>query len=173
MMRRFFGGLFETIHVLGVAVFFAVGGALTLFSAPSWLARISATSPEQAARHFYEVASLIGRHGWWIAAGALLAGAIAPYARGDGKKIVAWLRLACATVALVIVIAAWGAEGSQHILDGEAERGGRAASLRWHSDKAPTPWNGLLAATGLNLLLGAFQISGGAGKKPKGEGEKK
>ncbi len=173
MMRRLLGAPFEILNVLGTAVFFTIALALTLFSAPTWLAKVNAMSPETAASHFRTFSSLVGRHGWWIAAAALVGAVIAPYARGDGKKVVAWLRIVCAVTALVLVIAAWGAEGSGHLLEGDVENGRHAAdTMRWRSDKKLTPWNGLLAATGMNLVLGAFLVTAGAAKKAKADGGK-
>ena len=168
MMRRLLGAPFEMLNVLGTAIFFAVAGALTFLSAPNWLAKISKTSPELAARQFHDVASLIGRHGWWVAAAAFLGAAVAPMARGDGKKTIAWIRVGCAGAALVIVAMQWGFESGGLISESAA-----AKTLPWRSDKAPTPWNALLFATGLNLCLGAFQVTAGAAKKSKGAAPEK
>jgi hypothetical protein len=162
MMRRLLGGPFEMLNVLGTATFFAIAGALTFLSAPNWLAKISRTSPDLAAQQFHDVAALIGRHGWWIAAAAFLGAAVAPVARGDGKKLVAWIRVGCAAAALVIVAMQWGFESGGLISESASSK-----SVPWRSDKSPTPWNALLVATGMNLCLGAFQITGGAAKKAK------
>jgi hypothetical protein len=171
-MRKFLAAPFEAVHVLGMAFFFAVALALTMLTAPEWLPKVSRISPETAGRHFHEVAGLIGRNGLWIAGAALLGGIIAPYARGDGKKVLAWIRITCAGAAIVIVLLTWGRyESLPKVIDGDVESGRRAGeALTWRSDKKPTPWNGLLLATGLNLFLGAFQITGGAGKKAKSDG---
>jgi hypothetical protein len=170
--RRLLALPFEIAHVLGMACFFAIGLALTLLTAPEWAANLAKVSPDAAARHFNEVASLIGRNGLWLACAALAGGIAAPYARKDGKKLLAWLRVACAAIAVVIVLLAWGRfESMPNVLDGSPRR---AADLaKWRSDRAPTPWNGLLLATGLNLGIAAFQISGGAAKKPKAESKEK
>ncbi len=167
MMRRLLGLPFEMLNVLGTAIFFAISGALTLLSAPNWLAKISKMSADAAAKDFHETASLIGRHGWWVAGAALVGAAVAPFARGDGKKAIAWVRVVCAASALVIVAMQWGFETG-----GRLHEGGRPSPLPWRSDKDPTPWNALLAATGVNLALGAFLVSGGAAAKKSKGGEK-
>jgi hypothetical protein len=169
-MRKWLAAPFEAIHVFGVACFFAIGLALTFLTAPDWLAKLGKVSPDAAARHFNEIASLIGRNGLWVACIALACGVIAPYARADGKKTLAWVRVICTAAATVIVLFAWGKfESLPKVLDGG--RAPAADIAKWRSDKRPTPWNGLLLATGLNLALAAFQVSGGGGaKKPKGDG---
>jgi hypothetical protein len=172
-MRKFLAVPFEALQVLGMAFFFAIALLLTYLTAPDWLAKVAPKmSHESAGEHFRDVAGLIGRNGLWIAAAALLGGIIAPYARADGKKTLAWIRVTCAAASIVIVFLVWGTSGAApKALDGDAEGGRRASdTLAWRSDKKPTPWNGLLLATGLNLFLGAFQITGGAGKKPKPKG---
>ena len=172
MMRKFAGIPFEALQVLGMALFFGVALVLTLLTAPDWLAKTGKIPPEAAARHFYEVTSLIGRNGLWVVGAALVGGVIAPYARGDGKKLLAWVRVLCAAAAAVLVLFTWGHfEGLPNTLEGEGKK--PADVSKWRSDKKPTPWNGLLFATGLNLCLGAFQITSGTGKKPKGDGGEK
>jgi hypothetical protein len=169
-MRKFLAAPFEAVHVMGTALFFGVALFLTLLTAPEWMQKLDGkVSPDSAARHFHELASLIGRNGLWVACAALVGGVLAPYARGDGKKALAWVRVVCAASAAIIVLMTWGRfEGLPNVLEGEK---GRAVDVaQWRSDKKPTPWNGLLFATGLNLFLGAFQISGGAGKKAKADG---
>jgi hypothetical protein len=171
-MRKFLAAPFEALHVLGVALFFGIALVLTVLTAPDWLARIGKVSPESAAHYFNEITSLIGRKGLWIMLAALLGAIAAPYARADGKKVIAWVRVACVAAAAVIVLFTWGRfESLPKVLPADAEGGKNAADrIPWRSDKKPTPWNGLLFATGLNLMLGAFQISGGAAKKPKAGG---
>lgn len=172
-MRKFLAVPFEALQVLGMAFFFAIALLLTYLTAPDWLAKIAPKmSHETAGQHFHEVAGLIGRNGLWIAGAALLGGIVAPYARADGKKTLAWIRVTCAAAAIIIVFLCWGrGETTPKSMEADAESGRHAAdTIAWRSDKKPTPWNGLLLATGLNLFLGAFQISGGAGKKPKGGG---
>ena len=169
MMRRLLGGPFEMLNVLGTAMFFALAGVLTLLSAPNWLAKITKMSPDAAAKAFHDVASLIGRHAWWVAAAALLGAAVAPYARGDGKKAIAWVRVVCAASALVIVAMQWGFETGGHL-----NEVAKSSPLPWQSDKHPTPWNALLAATGVNLMLGSFLVfGGGPAKKAKSKSEEK
>jgi hypothetical protein len=160
MLKRLLGWPFEGLHVLGMAIFFAVAAILTLLSAPGWLTKISRVSPDTASHQFREVGSIIGRHGWIVAAAALVGAIVAPYARGDGKKVLAWARVACAAAALVLVVLIWNAsDPGSRMLDDVA---------RWHSDRALTPFNGLLLATGLNLLLAAFVVgSAGGAKKAK------
>jgi hypothetical protein len=174
-MRRLLGLPFEVLNVLGTAFFFTIALFLTLLSAPGWLARVGKFSPEQAADHFHEVASLVGRNGLWVAGAALLGAIVAPYARGDGKKVVAWIRIVCATMALVLVFVVWGKLGTMtHPLAGDVESARTATDqLARRSDRELTPWNGLLLATALNLLLGAAQVSGGAAKKAKGAATEK
>lgn len=170
-MRKFLAAPFEALQVLGMALFFGIALVLTVLTAPGWLARIGKVSPESAATYFSEITSLIGRNGLWIVLAALVGGIVAPYARGDGKKLLAWVRVACVGAAAIIVLLTWGRFASlPHVLPADAERGKAADTIPWRSDKKPTPWNGLLLATGMNLVLGAFQITGGAGKKPGGGG---
>lgn len=171
-MRKLLALPFELVHVLGMACFFAVGLALTLLTAPDWSSKLGRMPADAAARHFNEVASLIGRNGLWLACAALAGAIAAPYARKDGKKLLAWIRVACAAAAVVIVLLAWGRfESMPNVLDGTPRR---AADLsKWRSDREPTPWNGLLLATGLNLGIAAFQIAGGAAKKAKSESKDK
>jgi hypothetical protein len=177
-MRKLFALPFETVHVLGMALFFGVALILTLLTAPDWLPTVGKMSPETASRHFQEVASVIGRNGLWVACAALACGVLAPYARGDGKKLLSWIRVVCAGSAVVIVLFVWGgfeslpsplAKGAESNHDVAEVSRDVGHGRRWRSDKTPTPWNALLAATGLNLMLGAFQISGGAAKKAKAE----
>jgi hypothetical protein len=170
-MRKFLAIPFEALQVLGMALFFGVATVLTVLTAPGWLAKLGKMSPETASRYFQDVASLIGRNGLWIVLAALVGGIVAPYARADGKKLLAWTRVACVGAAAVIVLLAWGGfESLPRVLPANAETGKKAADpLPWHSDRKPTPWNGLLLATGMNLVLGAFQITGGAAKKPKAD----
>jgi hypothetical protein len=171
-MRKFLAVPFEALQVLGMALFFGIALVLTVLTAPGWLAKLGHISPESAARYFTDITSLIGRNGLWIVLAALVGGIIAPYARADGKKMLAWIRVVCVAAAAVIVLLTWGGfESLPRVLPAEAEGGKHAAdAMPWRSDKKPTPWNGLLVATGMNLLLGAFQITGGAGKKPAGGG---
>ena len=170
-MRKFLAAPFEALQVLGMALFFGIALVLTVLTAPGWLAKLGHISPESAARYFTDITSMIGRNGLWIVLASLVGGIIAPYARGDGKKLLAWTRVVCVAAAAVIVLLTWGNFASlPHVLPADAENKRAADTIPWRSDKKPTPWNGLLLATGMNLLLGAFQISGGAGKKPAGGG---
>jgi hypothetical protein len=171
MIRKLLGLPFEAAQILGMACFFAIALALTFLTSPDWLAKIGKVSPDAAARHFNEVASLVGRNGLWVACAALVGGVIAPYARGDGKKLLAWIRVICTATAVVIVLVTWGNfESLPNTLKDDANK--PVAVSKWRSDKKPTPWNALLVATSLNLILGAFQITAGAAKKPKAEGGK-
>lgn len=173
-MRKLLALPFEAMHVLGMALFFGVAATLTLLTAPGWLAKVGSMSSADAARHFHEIASLIGRNGLWVVLLALVGGIVAPYARGDGKKLLAFVRVGCTATAAVIVLLSWGHfESLPKMIDGGAAGGKPTDVSAWHSDKKPTPWNCLMFATGLNLVLGAFQIHGGGAKKAKSEGKDK
>lgn len=167
MIRKLLAIPFEALHVLGMAVFFAIGATLTILTGAAWRGVASTESPHTAAQRFTELTSMIGRHGWWLAAAAFIGALLAPYIRGDGKRMVAWVRAGCAAIALGVVIAAWGAEGSDHFLAAGQARVEQHGS--WQSDRAITPWNLLLFATSINLILAASQVTGGAGKKPKAD----
>ncbi len=165
-MRRVLAWPFESVHVLSAAVFFTVALLLTLLTAPGWRGGIDRMSDADAARHFHELASLVGRNGLWLAGAGLLGALVAPFARGDGKKKVAWTRIVCAATVLVLVVLIWGRiEGGPKWLEGDV------AAHR--SDKAVTPWNVLLAFAGLDLLLGAFSVAAGAKAAKKDSGDKK
>jgi hypothetical protein len=171
MIRKLLALPLESVHVLGMAVFFAVGGVLTVLTGPAWRGVASSDSIHVAAQRFMELTSMIGRHGWWLAAAAFVGAIFAPYVRGDGKRLVAWIRAGCAAIALGVVIAAWGAEGSDHFL---AEGTARVEQHgTWHSDRRLTPWNLLFLVTAVNLVLAASLVTGGAAKKAKGDGGEK
>ena len=167
MIRKILAVPLESVHVLGTAFYFAVGGMLTVLTARMWSPVASTESVSAAGDRFVDVTSMIGRHGWWLAAAAFVGALLAPVVRGDGKRLFAWIRAGCAFVAMIVVISAWGAEGSDHFL---ADGAGRIEQFNgWRSDKALTPWNILLAATAINLVLGASMVTGGAAKKAKAD----
>jgi hypothetical protein len=171
MIRKILALPLESVHLLGMAFYFAIAGVLTILTARMWSPVASSESAAAAGERFLDVTSLIGRHGWWLAAAAFVGSLLAPVVRGDGKRLFAWIRAACAFVAMIVVICAWGAEGSDHFLmDGS----GRVEQFHgWRSDKAVTPWNLLLVMTAVNLILAAYQVTGGAAKKAKSEGGEK
>lgn len=167
MIRKLLALPLESVHVLGTAFYFAVGGMLTVLTARMWSPVASTESVAVAGERFVDVTSMIGRHGWWLAAAAFVGALFAPIVRGDGRRLIAWIRAGCAFVAVVVVISAWGAEGSDHFL---VDGSGRVEQFKgWRSDQALTPWNILLAVTTVNLILGASQVTGGAAKKPKAD----
>ena len=168
-MRRLLGGPFEALHVLGTAFFFGVAVLLALFSSPEFAGKAVYLTPETAAERFHAVASSLGTRGVWIAGAACVGAVIAPYAPFDGRKLLAWLRIFCAAATLVIVLLVWGdVKGAPRLLEGDVESETPAAeAVRGRSDAGVTPWNALLAATALNLVLGAFQMAGGAAAKPE------
>jgi hypothetical protein len=170
-MRKLIALPFEAVHVLGIAVFFAFGAILTALTGKALGSLASSESAHVAGQRFVEVTSMIGRHGWWLAAAAFAGALVAPVVRGDGKRLVAWIRAGCAFIALVVVVCAWGAEGSDHILvDGP----GRVQQhANWQSDHGLTPWNLLFLVTSVNLVLAASLVTGGAAKKAKGDGGEK
>lgn len=171
MIRKLLALPFEAVHVIGTAVYFTVGGVLTSLTGKALSSVASSDKASVAGQRFVEITSMIGRHGWWLAAAAFTGALLAPIVRGDGKRLFAWIRAGCAAVAMGIVIAAWGAEGSDHFLLDSADRMKQFAT--WHSDHGITPWNSLLFVTAVNLILCAYQVTGGAAKKAKGDGGEK
>ena len=171
MIRKLLALPLESVNLLGTAFYFTVAAMLTVLTARMWSPVASAESASTAGQRFVEVTSLIGRHGWWLAAAAFAGALLAPVVRGDGKRLFAWIRAGCAFIAMIVVISAWGAEGSDHFL---VDGSGRVEQFHgWRSDKAITPWNLLLLMTAVNLVLGAYQVTGGAAKKAKGDGGEK
>jgi hypothetical protein len=154
MMRKLLALPFESVHLFGTAFFFGLAGVLALLTSPSVYGRISTMSESGAARRFQEVVALTGPDLLWIAGASVVGALVAPYARGDARKALAWLRVLCALATLVLVVAVWGKlSGIPNAIDPAAR-----------SDAGPTFWNGLLLATGLDLALTAAAITGGAAK---------
>src|SRR5262245_18328375 len=170
-MRKLIALPFEAVRVMGVAVFFAFGAILTVLTGKALGSVASSESAHVAVQRFVEVSSMIGRHGWWLATEAFAGALVPPAARGDGKRLLAWIRAGCAFIALVVVICASGAEGSDHFLDDGPGRLQQHAT--WQSDRGVTPWNLLLVVTAVNLVLAASLVTGGAAKKAKGDGGEK
>ena len=171
MIRKTLALPLESLHLLGMAFYFTVAGMLTVLTARMWSPVASTESVSVAGDRFVEVTSMIGRHGWWLAAAAFIGALLAPIVRGDGRRLIAWIRAGCAFIAVIVVVAAWGLEGSDHFLrDGS----GRVEQFHgWRSDHSLTPWNLLLAVTAVNLVLGASQVAGGTAKKAKSEASAK
>jgi hypothetical protein len=171
VIRKLLALPFESAHVFGTAMYFALGLVLTVLTGPIWWSRVATDSAAVATQRFVEITSMIGRHGWWLAAAAFVGALCAPFIRGDGKRLIGWVRAGCAAIALGIVISAWGAQGSDHFLADGPEK---AKQFReWNSDRRLTPWNALFLVTALNLTLAASQITAGSGKKAKGDGGEK
>src|SRR4051812_18811034 len=115
-MRKLLAWPFEMIHLLGTAVFFALGLLLTLLVAvhqsATWLPKLSSKlSPSEAAERFAAVSTIVGANAVWLAGAALIGAVIAPFARGDGTKKVAWARIVCAVATLVLVAVIWSGQG--------------------------------------------------------------
>ena len=166
MMRKLLAWPFEFVHLVGTAIFFTLGVLMTLINAaagggPAWIARVSKLSLTDAADRYVAVSTAVGPKAMWLAAAALIGAMVAPYARGDGKKSLAWARVACAAVTLVLVAMVWGGFGTDWT--------GRPG-LATKANATVTPWQVLALVGAIDLALVAFAIAGGAAKKAKAEG---
>ena len=169
MMRKLLALPFEFVHLVGTAIFFALGVLMSLLNAaavghPAWLVKVSKLSLTDAAERYAAVSTAVGSKAMWLAAAALIGALVAPFARGDGRKAPAWARVACAAVTLVLVSMVWGGLGSEWT--------GRSA-IEAKSNATVTPWHCLAIAGALDLMLVAFAVSGGAAKKAGPEGGSK
>jgi hypothetical protein len=163
-MRKALAWPFEFVHVLSAAMFFALAALAALLEAaisghPHWLAKASKLSIGDSSDRFIAISTVAGKHAAWLAGAALIGALVAPFARGDGKKIVAWTRVVCAAATLVVVAMIWSGVGDTQ-WTGKAGLAAAATSTF-------TPWQVLAVATGVDLALLAFAVAGGAAKKAK------
>ncbi len=163
-MNRILGGLFETVHLVGIATVFGAAMLITWLTSPSLLpesfgVESALHTAGRIAPHFVSPARL-------IVIAALVAAILAPYLRADGPKTAAWLRVATVGLALFLLFVAWsdGKEWAEtasaaSLAGSDVEAQASAAdALAKRSDKHVTPWNTLAAASGLNLVICAFQM---------------
>jgi len=168
MMRKIAAWPFEFAHLVGTAIFFTMGVLMTLVNAaatghPHWIARVSKLSLTDAAERYAAVSTAIGAKAMWLAGASLIGALVAPFARGDGKKMAAWGRVGCAALTLVLVALVWGGLGS----DWTGKPG-----LATKADATITPWQCLVVAGAVDLALLAWCVSGGAAAKKAKSGEK-
>jgi len=178
-MKRLLGGLLESTHVLAIALLFGAAALLTRLTSPGLFADSLGVSQETAARIFQDLAAMVGNPGRALAVIAIIAAILAPYVRNDDRMGVAWARVACAVAALAVLISGWGDEGvrtwgeTAALFDADVERHATAAhAMAVKADETVTPWNALLAFSGLNLVLAAFQVFS-APESPKSAKPKK
>ena len=91
-MKRLLGGLFESTHLIGSAILFAVALALTALTVPDVL-EMAELSIESGSRAFDKLTGAVKSYGTWVAGLALLTGLLAPYVRADDGKAIAWMRI--------------------------------------------------------------------------------
>ena len=157
-MNRFLGGLFESIHVLAIALLFAAATWMTLATSPSFADTVGLTG-ETAARLFDPVAAVVAKCGALLAVAALAAAILAPYLRADANKFLAWGRVALVGVTLILVLWGWDVPEPGKVLDADVEMNPTLGSaLAARANDAVTPWSALLLATAANLGLASFQI---------------
>jgi len=164
-MKRLLGGLLESAHVLAIALLFGAAALLTRLTAPGLFADGLGVSQETAARLFQGLATMVGDPGRALAVIAIIAAVLAPYVRSDERMGIAWARIACAVAALAVLLSGWGDDGvrtwseTAAVFDADVERHATAAqAIGVKADETITPWNALFVFTGLNLVLGAFQM---------------
>ena len=155
MMKKFLAGILEFAHLAAIALLFSMTIWMANLSAPvrSWegsgVSNMRADSVAEQFQHYLRA------HGPWLAAVAVISVALAAFLRGDGKKIVAGLRIVAAGA--VLLFALW-------------------AFMGLPKERYPLAWNCLFVSTGIDLLLTAFLVGGGGAKgaaKSSGGDDKK
>lgn len=160
-VRGVLGSLPEVVHLLGAAWLFGTAAALAALSAPRLLEHTEGISVEAAAQWLESGADSVFRYGPWIAAAAFVAAVAAPFVRGDDKRAMPIMRAICMAGCLGVVLFA-EQRGHDVLVAADVESGSAAELLRVRSDEMLTPWNALLIFGGLNVLMAAMQIGGGA-----------
>lgn len=141
-MKKILAGLIEAIHLLATAFLFACAFWLSPLTAPIRNWEFAGEVTSVSSRIASEMQKVMLDRGAWIAAGALMLLALAGFLRGDGKKMFGLLRLVACGASLLFAM--WAAFGLPE-------------------KYLYRPWNCLLVATALNLLLTGFLVGGGGG----------
>ena len=154
MIKSAFASLLEAVHLASTSFLFVCA-----FWTSAWTDKVRGSKyvdlpSGRSGRIGAELSPILQEQGIWLAVGALfLAGAVG-FLRADARKLTALLRLTAAGGAVLMIL--WATSGiSPNLIH--------------------RPWNGLLIATGANLLFTAFMIGGGKGGSSSGvnAGDKK